>query len=553
MANNRNTRATSALEFDTQSQKKVLRIGIVQNGRIVEERLLKKRGNISIGRAADNTFLIPSKDLPRSFKIFEETKISYDLNFVKGMDARLAIDGKVFTLNQVLERGEYVKQVGDYYKLELSGCSRGKLVIGEITILFHFVSPPPEFPKPQLPHVMWGVYALKSWLGNTFMAAVLFSVFIFTPLLILMIHANYDPQYKSPGAKKFVKGIMARHDSQVTKILKEEKLNEEELKKNAAEANDKKNDGKKEENKTADSKSSNDKKNKITDNNVTAKNVDKGIKNIEKDLNKIKDIGKGVGDLSKIKLGDGVKLDNSFAKDIGNFKIGDPSSDSKIGNLGSNVKTLQTDGDCSGDSCTEATNPGFDPSKATGGNDGAFSGGNGNGNGRPGKIRKPGTSFKGIKGLGKLKIGAPNLMLPGMKIKINLMATKIMIGMIKLDPMVNLGMKAKPTASAKASGLIPRGAPTALKKFLSSKKWAIVGCFKRASAKGLIPGSRGKIKVSVRAAGGKINVTGLSGSLASIGYFASCVRSTLNGKNTKAPNFSKSWTFSLHLVGASSN
>ncbi len=139
-------KATSSLSAPA-NQKKILRIGIVQNGRIVEERLLRKRGNVSIGRGADNTFLIPSKDLPRSFTIFEETRNGYVMNFVKGMDARVAIDGKILTLSQILERGEHVRKGPDYYKLDLSHSSRGKLVIGEITVLFHFVAPPPEMPR----------------------------------------------------------------------------------------------------------------------------------------------------------------------------------------------------------------------------------------------------------------------------------------------------------------------------------------------------------------------------------------------------------------------
>ena len=44
---------------------RILRIGIVQGGRIVEERLIRKRDNISIGWSSKATFAVPSETLPK--------------------------------------------------------------------------------------------------------------------------------------------------------------------------------------------------------------------------------------------------------------------------------------------------------------------------------------------------------------------------------------------------------------------------------------------------------------------------------------------------------
>ena len=50
---------------------KILRIGIIQGGRIVEERLVRKRENITIGQSAKNMFVVPSEALPRNWLLFE--------------------------------------------------------------------------------------------------------------------------------------------------------------------------------------------------------------------------------------------------------------------------------------------------------------------------------------------------------------------------------------------------------------------------------------------------------------------------------------------------
>ena len=49
---------------------KILRIGIVQGGRIVEERLVRQREHITIGQSAKNMFVVPSDALPRQWMLF---------------------------------------------------------------------------------------------------------------------------------------------------------------------------------------------------------------------------------------------------------------------------------------------------------------------------------------------------------------------------------------------------------------------------------------------------------------------------------------------------
>ena len=67
----------------------------------------------------------------------------------------LPIDGQVRDLTEIRDSGQ-VSQKGRVYRLALNDNARGKVVIGDSTILFQFVAPPPLQPKPQLPAAVRG-------------------------------------------------------------------------------------------------------------------------------------------------------------------------------------------------------------------------------------------------------------------------------------------------------------------------------------------------------------------------------------------------------------
>lgn len=135
----------------TSSGGKILRIGIVQNGKIVEERLVRKRADVTIGQSAKNTFVVPaSSALPKSFTLFSLDGAGYGLNFSDGMDGRIAFDQSTAPQALAQVRSKAQKR-GDFYHMPLPDKSRGKVIIGDLTVLFQFVTPPPMAPRPQLP------------------------------------------------------------------------------------------------------------------------------------------------------------------------------------------------------------------------------------------------------------------------------------------------------------------------------------------------------------------------------------------------------------------
>jgi hypothetical protein len=128
---------------------KVLRIGLVQGGRVLEERVIKDRANVTVGPSEKSMFVLATKNLPSSFKLFELVGNDYVLNFLDGMSGRVALPTGISELQQL--KGQARKSSGGAYQVRLTEDARGKVVIGDTTFLFQFVAPPPVQPKPQLP------------------------------------------------------------------------------------------------------------------------------------------------------------------------------------------------------------------------------------------------------------------------------------------------------------------------------------------------------------------------------------------------------------------
>ena len=137
-------------------RQRILRIGILLGGKLVEERLIREHTSVSIGQSMKNTFSIPVDGLPLEHTMFVLENERYFLRFLPKMDGRLSDGGNVTTLESLKQQAQ---QQPGYWQVPLSTTSRGKLSLGDLTVLFQFVTEPPRQPRPMLPASVRGTFA----------------------------------------------------------------------------------------------------------------------------------------------------------------------------------------------------------------------------------------------------------------------------------------------------------------------------------------------------------------------------------------------------------
>lgn len=127
-----------------QDQLKVLRIGMVREGKVVEERMIRAGESVSLGDSAKNTFPLVSKVVPKNFVLFQaDKKGHYVLNFVEKMDGRLSVGDGVKGLDD-LRKGGQAKAKAGTWSFPLDDKNRGRVSVDDVTFLFQFVPAPLE-------------------------------------------------------------------------------------------------------------------------------------------------------------------------------------------------------------------------------------------------------------------------------------------------------------------------------------------------------------------------------------------------------------------------
>lgn len=129
---------------------RALRVGIVQAGKIVEERIIHagQGRQVTIGSSARCTIVEPS--LPRRIALFSCKNGRHRMLVQRTTQGRVAMGGGLLTMDEIRQQGQPQGRKG-LIELRLSGDARGKVSLGAVTVLFQLVAPPPLRPRPQLP------------------------------------------------------------------------------------------------------------------------------------------------------------------------------------------------------------------------------------------------------------------------------------------------------------------------------------------------------------------------------------------------------------------
>jgi hypothetical protein len=126
------------------AESRYLRVAIFWKESIVAEKVFKKGEKIYIGEEIDNTFIVPSTQLPARFLLLDPmANGGYVLHLKDSMQGRVAPKGKPVAVAEFLKSGAANRQ-GDEYLAEVSGADWGSLTIGNLNVFFQFIVPPPK-------------------------------------------------------------------------------------------------------------------------------------------------------------------------------------------------------------------------------------------------------------------------------------------------------------------------------------------------------------------------------------------------------------------------
>jgi outer membrane biosynthesis protein TonB len=159
---------------------------VIRDGKIIEERHIRQPSGVTIGQDGTNTFVIPASELPASFPVFENRNGQYSLLFTDRMNGRVAGKSGDFDFAGLKSKGMAQKR-GSVWALPLDESSKGKVSLGEVTLLFQFVAPPPEPARIELPaevrgtvwrsidHLFFGILAASLFLHFVGAACIMLS------------------------------------------------------------------------------------------------------------------------------------------------------------------------------------------------------------------------------------------------------------------------------------------------------------------------------------------------------------------------------------------
>ncbi len=131
-------------------ERKILRVGLIRKGVVLKEQLLLQRETVTIGVDERCTFHIPIEGLPPRYPLFKVVNNGYVLQFSERMGGKVNVGDQFLDFNTIIEKG-ISQPSGRLHVLPLDESYRGKIEVGDMTLLFQFIAPPPPRLKAQVP------------------------------------------------------------------------------------------------------------------------------------------------------------------------------------------------------------------------------------------------------------------------------------------------------------------------------------------------------------------------------------------------------------------
>jgi len=157
---------------------RVLRLGLVQDGRIAYEKIIRDRRPVVVGPTEKCDIVLP---VSRATLFSPAPGGRITLHLTKGMKGRVSTADGVRDLEAALANG--VREIS------LDDQARGKIVLGDAAVLLQMVHAPPVMPRPQLPAaVQGGFWRSIDWRFTGFVTA---SFLGFLSFLVFLESADF--------------------------------------------------------------------------------------------------------------------------------------------------------------------------------------------------------------------------------------------------------------------------------------------------------------------------------------------------------------------------
>lgn len=136
------------MNADTRHQK-VLRIGIIQDGKLVQERFVKHGDPVTVGESPKNTFVFPKTSIEQAeFTLFAYRGQQYHLRLTEGMKGKMHWSGAQVAIDQTRTDGQATVEEGAW-SIPLTEHDKGKIDLQGVSILFRFDAPPAQAASTQ--------------------------------------------------------------------------------------------------------------------------------------------------------------------------------------------------------------------------------------------------------------------------------------------------------------------------------------------------------------------------------------------------------------------
>jgi hypothetical protein len=187
--------------------KRFLHVGAFRDGRIVDERYVPEKGEVTVGKSADAMFALLGAKLPPKYTLITFKNQQPTLHVTAGMGGEIALDGKTkLPLEQLKSKG---KASGSDWTLDLPDTVRGWVSVGEASFFLQVAAKPPPPPKNTLPRLAQGGF--MSGLDKTFTTIFVVALAIESSAIVginLQPHVDPDAPASSEDLDRFAEIIM---------------------------------------------------------------------------------------------------------------------------------------------------------------------------------------------------------------------------------------------------------------------------------------------------------------------------------------------------------